>query len=128
MEDTSGSEIKDSIRIPTPYFPWRKGEKVRKLNFRDLTNVEKIVLVLKGEDPYGYDDIEYTVELIDRPTKYNLKGERVQNSRWYRHTISDDRKFNKEWGDEKTLKKMNEKLCEENFKVKVIIKYRIIND
>jgi hypothetical protein len=60
--------------------------------------------------------------LIDRPTKYNLQGERVQNSRWYRHTISDDRKFNKEWGDEKTLKKMNEKLSSENFKLKEIIK------
>jgi hypothetical protein len=120
MEDTSNSEIKDTIPVS---FPWRSNkEGARKLNFRDLTNVEKIVLVLKGEDPYGYDDIEYTVELIDRPTKYNLQGERVQNSRWYRHTISDDRKFNKEWGDEKTLKKMNEKLSEESFKVKEIIK------
>ena len=119
MEDMSSSEIKDSI--PIPFFPWRNREKTRKLNFRDLTNVEKIVLVLKGEDPYGYDDIEYTVELIDKPTKYNLQGERVQNSRWYRHTISDDRNFNKEWRDEKTLKKMNEKLSEESFKVKEIV-------
>ena len=39
MEDTSSSEIKDSIPVS---FQWRK-EGARKLNFRDLTNVEKIV-------------------------------------------------------------------------------------
>ena len=44
MEDTSSSEIKDSIPVS---FQWRK-EGARKLNFRDLTNVEKIVLVIKG--------------------------------------------------------------------------------
>lgn len=115
MEDTSNSEIKDSI------FPWRK-DVARKLNFRDLTNVQKIVLVLKGADPYGYDDVEYTVELLDEPTLYNLKGEKTKALRWFCHTISDDHSFYKEYGDEKTLKKMNEKLFDENFKVKEIVK------
>ena len=39
MEDRSSSEIKDLIPVS---FQWRK-EGARKLNFRDLTNVEKIV-------------------------------------------------------------------------------------
>ena len=122
MEDTSSSEIKDSI--PFVSFPWRNEEKTRKLNFRDLTNVQKIVLVLKGADPYGYDDVEYTVELLDEPTLYNLKGEKIKALRWFCHTISDDHNFYKEYGNEKTLKKMNEKLSEEGFKIKEIVKFQ----
>jgi hypothetical protein len=104
-------------------FPWKeKHQIVKKFGYRDLTGVKKIILVLKGEDPYGYDDIEYTVELLDEPTQYNLKGDKVKNLRWFCHTISDDNKFRKEWGDEKTLKKLNEKLFDEGFTVKQIVR------
>ena len=58
----------------TKYFSWK-----------ELSDLKKLVLVQLGEDKRGYDDVEYHVELLNKPTKPYLKGSRHQGVRWYKH-------------------------------------------
>lgn len=99
----------------------RRKELNKEFGYEELANLKKLVLVRKGEDEYSYDDTEYIVELIDRPTKYNLQGEKVLNSKWYKHVVNDDHRFNMEWGCTKTKKEINKLLRDQGYAIKEIL-------
>lgn len=88
MEDTSkysnnlslsdkAKENLEKIRITRE----RKSLKSNRTRFsyNELVNLKKLTLVREGEDEYGYDDVEYYMELIDKPTKYNMQWKNVED-------------------------------------------------
>ena len=96
--------------------------KVRPFDHIDLVNFKKLILCYERQDSdESSDDIEYYVELLDKPTNPYLQGKLIQNERWYKHTRSDLESFHREWGDIKTIKEVNKRL-REGFIIKEIIK------
>src|SRR5215510_4318402 len=85
----------------------KKREARRQFDCAELSNVKRIILELT-EDPLRgrYHKIEYVIELIDKPIKWYLQGEKLQNSVWYRHTISDNYNFSAELGLIRTTKEI----------------------
>ena len=53
--------------------------KANRFSYNELVNLKKLTLVREGEDEYGYDDVEYYMELIDKPTKYNMQWKNVED-------------------------------------------------
>ena len=87
----------------------------------ELSNVKKIVLELPESPIRGrYHQVEYMVQLIDKPTKWYLQGEKLNNSLWYRHTISDNYNFSADLGLIRTTEEINTKL-RFGFRLKEII-------
>jgi hypothetical protein len=102
---------------------WEKRKEANKqFDTTELSNVRKITLILEeNPEQKRYHEIEYVVKLIDRPTKWYLQGEKVQESIWYQHTISNNHNFLAELGLIRTTKELNKKL-RFGYRVKEIIR------
>jgi hypothetical protein len=115
------------------HFPWRDKKLRRRFHWTEFTNpkLKKIVLESgskdlkdkgKGEgsghgkgkgkgrrndnDDEGEHNTYCTIELIDEPTKWYLRGKEVKASTWYRYTISNQNEFY-EWGLIRIVKEIN---------------------
>ena len=113
------------------HFTWRDKKLKRRFHWTEFTNpkLKKIVLVNGGKDAkekgkgdgsgYGKgkgkgrrNDTEeehntyYTMELIDEPSKWYLRGKEVKACTWYRYSISNQSEFF-EWGLIRIVKEIN---------------------
>ena len=64
--------------------------------------LKKIIL----ENGKEKQNVSYTMELIDKPTKWYLQGQKVKASTWYRYTASNDNEYY-EWGLVRIVKVIN---------------------
>lgn len=94
-----------------------KSKHVKFITYSELANKRGIIMIKRGKDPLGYDDVEYRAERIERPTRYNLQGEERLKERWWRNTRSDDPMFDYEWMDKSTMKEMNRLIRDEGFRI-----------
>ena len=102
---------------------WEKRREVKKqFDSSELADVKRITLVLEENPKQNrYHEIEYIVKLIDKPTKWYLQGEKLKDSVWYQHTISNNHNFSAELGLMRTTKELNKKL-RFGYRIKEIIR------
>ncbi len=84
------------------HFPWRDKKLKRRFHWTEFIDPKVKRITLENKERGA----SYTMELIDKPTKWYLQGQKVKASTWYRYTVTNNSEYY-EWGLIRIVKEIN---------------------